>query len=65
MEVKLYLLVSLVFALLVIAWLLIKLYNVRNQISLIKDALTDIKNGNLNRRVLVRENDLTKQICYS
>ena len=64
MEVKLYLLVSLVFALLVIAWLLIKLYNVRNQISLIKDALTDIKNGNLNRRVLVRENDLTKQICY-
>ncbi len=64
MEVILYLLVSLVFALLVIAWLLIKLYNVRNQISLIKDALTDIKNGNLNRRVLVRENDLTKQICY-
>ena len=31
---------------------------------LIKDALTDIKNGNLNRRVLARESDLTKQICY-
>ena len=24
----------------------------------------DIKSGNLNRRVLVRESDMTKQICY-
>ena len=26
--------------------------------------IRDIKNGNLNRRVLARESDLTKQICY-
>lgn len=64
MEFKVYLLIALVFALLVIGCLLAKLYNVRNQISLIKDALTDIKNGNLNHRVLVREKDWTKQICY-
>lgn len=41
-----------------------KLRRVREQIALIKDALTDIKTGNLNRRVLARENDMTKQICY-
>lgn len=64
MEFKLYLLIALVLALLIIGCLLAKFYKVRNQISLIKDALTDIKNGNLNHRVLVRENDLTKQICY-
>lgn len=43
---------------------LAKLHRVRGQLSLIKDALADIKNGNLNRRVLARESDLTKQICY-
>lgn len=64
MELNIYLLMALLLALLVICWLLAKLYNVRSQLSLIKDALTDIKNGNLNRRVLVRENDLTRQICY-
>ena len=37
---------------------------VREQLSFIKDALGDIKQGNLNRRVLVRENDMTKQICF-
>ena len=55
---------GLLIALLVIAYLLAKLHRVRGQLSLIKDALTDIKNGNLNRRVLARESDLTKQICY-
>jgi signal transduction histidine kinase len=29
-----------------------------------KDALEDIKNGNLNRRVLAMESDMTRQICY-
>ena len=29
-----------------------------------KDIFSDIKTGNLNRRVLARENDMTKQICY-
>ena len=64
MELNLYLLLALVVALLVIGYLLAKLHRIRNQLSLIKDALTDIKKGNLNRRVLVRESDLTKQICY-
>lgn len=41
-----------------------KLRRVREQLALIKDAPTDIKTGNLNRRVLARENDMTKQICY-
>ena len=64
MEMNLYLLLALLIALLVIAYLLAKLHRVRGQLSLIKDALTDIKNGNLNRRVLARKSDLTKQICY-
>lgn len=64
MDVNLYLLLALLAALLVIGYLLIRLHCVRDQLSLIKDALTDIKAGNLNRRVLARESDLTKQICY-
>lgn len=64
MEINLYLLLALLTALLVIGCLLARLHRVRGQLSLIRDALTDIKNGNLNRRVLVRESDLTKQICY-
>ena len=61
MDVNLYLLLA---TLLVIAYLLTRLHRVRGQLSLIKDALMDIKSGNLNRRVLVRESDMTKQICY-
>ena len=64
MDVNLYLLLALLATLLVIAYLLTRLHRVRGQLSLIKDALADIKNGNLNRRVLARESDLTKQICY-
>lgn len=64
MDVNLYLLLALLATLLVIAYLLTRLYRVRSQLSLIKDALMDIKSGNLNRRVLVRESDMTKQICY-
>ena len=64
MDVNLYLLLALLATLLVIAYLLTRLPRVRGQLSLIKDALMDIKSGNLNRRVLVRESDMTKQICY-
>ena len=64
MEINLYLLLALLIALLAIGCLLARLHRVRGQLSLIQDALTDIKGGNLNRRVLVRESDLTKQICY-
>ena len=64
MDINLYLLLAMVATLLVIAYLLTRLHRVRGQLSLIKDALMDIKSGNLNRRVLVRESDMTKQICY-
>lgn len=64
MEINHYLLLTLLIALLIIGWLLAKLHRVRGQLSLIKDALADIKYGNMNRRVLARESDLTKQICY-
>ena len=64
MDVNLYLLLALLATLLVIAYLLTRLHRVRSQLSLIKNALMDIKSGNLNRRVLVRESDMTKQICY-
>ena len=64
MEINLYLLLALLAALLVIGYLLAKIHRVRDQLAFIKDALTDIKNGNMNRRVLARESDLTKQICY-
>ena len=64
MEINLYLLLALLAALLVIVYLLAKIHRVRDQLAFIKDALTDIKNGNMNRRVLARESDLTKQICY-
>ena len=64
MDVNLYLLLALLATLLVIAYLLTRLHRVRGQLSLIKDALMDIKSGNLNRRVLVRESDMKKKICY-
>ena len=64
MDVNLYLLLALLAAMLMIAYLLTRLHRVRGQLFLIKDALTDIKAGNMNRRVLARESDMTKQICY-
>ncbi len=64
MGVNIYLLAALVISLLIIFSLLSKLGRVRGQLSLITDALEDIKRGNLNRRVLAKENDMTKQICY-
>jgi len=48
-----------------IAYLTVKLCRVREQLSVIEGALKDIKEGNLNRRVLAKENDLTKTVCYS
>lgn len=51
-------------ALLYILYLTFKLYRIREQLSFIQDALADLKEGNLNRRVLTRKNDLTRQICY-
>lgn len=59
-----YLLLSLVLALLIIAYLVSVLRRVRTQLALIKDVLEDIKNGNLNRRVLAGGSDMTREICY-
>lgn len=59
-----YLLIAFVLALVIIACLVYKLYHINEQISFIKEVLVDIKSGNLNRRILVQENDMTKQICY-
>lgn len=58
------LLLALVLALLVIGYLARTLLGVRRQLGIIKEALQDIKDGNLNRRVLASENNMTKQICY-
>lgn len=64
MDINGYLLLALGAAVLFSLYLLMKLYQVRGQLSLIQEALADLKQGNLNRRVLAQENDLTKQICY-
>lgn len=64
MEVNTYLLAGFALAVLVAFYLALRLGRVRQQLSFIKEALDDLKNGNLNRRVLAGENDLTKQICY-
>lgn len=49
----------------IIAYLWTKLCRVKEQLSIIKDALEDIKKGNLNRRILTRKRDMTKTICYN
>lgn len=64
MEAYTYLFLGLGAALLFILYLFLKLRRVREQLSFIKDTLEDLKNGNLNRRVLTRKNDMTRQICY-
>ncbi|EGT5236943.1 sensor histidine kinase, partial [Clostridioides difficile] len=64
MNTSVYLLLILALSLIIIAYLVSVLLRVRIQLTLIKDALEDIKNGNLNRRILTDENDITKQICY-
>lgn len=50
--------------LIIVFYLGSKLYRTKQQISLIQEAVTDIKDGNLNRKILTKENDMTKQICY-
>ena len=63
-NVNVYLIVGLGFSILIILYLIWRMRRVRQQLSFIKDALHDIKDGNLNRRIVTRENDMTKQICY-
>lgn len=59
-----YLFFVLLLAMLIITYLVSVLRRVRIQLALMKDALEDIKNGNLNRRILAKESDMTRQICY-
>lgn len=63
-EINICLFIALLFSLFVIVYLASKLYRIREQLAVIKDVLADIKAGNLNHRVLARESDVTKQICY-
>ena len=66
MDINIYLLLGLVLSLLVTIYLIGKLFRVRQQLSFISDALQDLKGGNLNRRVLTQENDMTKgRVWYS
>lgn len=58
------LLIMFCIALLVILFLFTKLRRVRGQLSIIEEALEDIKSGNLNRRMLTKKNDMTRKICY-
>ena len=64
MNINLLLVLALLIAVLVIGYLLAKLHRIREQLLLIQDSLADLKAGNMNRRVLARESDLMKQICY-
>ena len=57
MELNRYILIAFLLALLVVLYLGAKLYRVRSQLTMIRDALNDIKGGNLNRRVLARQRD--------
>jgi len=49
----------------VIVYLALKLKRLKEQLSLINEALEDIKQGNLNRRILTKENTLLKKLCYN
>ena len=64
MNVNLFLLIAFCIALLLILFLVTKLRRVRGQLSIIEEALEDIKSGNLNRRMLTKKNDMTRKICY-
>ncbi len=64
MSINLFLLSMFCIALLVILFLFTKLRRVRGQLSVIEEALEDLKSGNLNRRMLTKKNDMTRKICY-
>lgn len=61
---NIYLILVLILTLFIAACLATVLRRVQTQLTVIKDALEDIKSGNLNRRALTRESDLTRRICY-
>jgi len=65
MSLNSFLLIALCTALLAVLFFITKLRRVRGQLSIIEEALEDIKSGNPNRRVLARKSDMTKRICYA
>jgi len=64
LEINIILAIISVLLLSLTVFLLYRLASVKRQLSAIKDALDDIKNGNLNRRILTNEQDMTRKICY-
>ena len=60
-----FLLIALCITFFIILFLIMKLRRVREQLSIVEEALEDIKSGNQNRRVLAKKSDMTKRICYS
>ena len=62
MNVNLFLLIAFCIAILFILFLVTKLRRVRGQLSIIEEALEDIKSGNLNRRMLAKKNDMTRKL---
>ena len=64
MRLDSFLLIILCIALSAIIYLITKLRRVQMQISIIEEALEDIKSGNLNRRMLTKRSDITRKICY-
>lgn len=64
MKLSIILALLLAMALLIIFYLLTRLWRVQDQIAQIKNVLDDLQAGNLNRRALTRSSDLTSQICY-
>lgn len=64
MNCNVFLFAALCLSLMCVLLLSMKLRRVQESLSVIQEALEDMKAGNLNRRVLAKENDKTKQICY-
>ena len=58
MNCNVFLFAALCLSLVCVLLLSIKLRRVQESLSVIKEALEDIKAGNLNRRVLAKENDI-------
>ncbi|MCM1025219.1 MAG: HAMP domain-containing histidine kinase [Roseburia sp.] len=57
--------IALCIALFGVALLAARLRRVREQLSMLEEALEDIKTGNANRRILAKKDDPTAQICFS
>lgn len=64
MDFHIFSIIAFCIMLFLVLFLFAKIRRVREQISIIEEALEDIKYGNLNRRMLAKRNDMTRKICY-